>query len=236
MDPELTRNLEALRKKRGYLLPHHGLMAISMPRILDAYDTLYTELTLTDRVLTKHEHELVWMAILIVCEEALGTHHIRRYLDAGGSNRELAAVTALTAYVAGGDAHRFIDRHWRAHLPDLSPRAAYLESFAGIARPVPLELAHMAAAAICTCRGDWTLLAWHIEALYALGGREHGLAEALSLTMFPGSVPNFVEAAEVWRSVVLSGAVEASPAFAAWAQLSGQGGYDEATGAAPPAP
>ena len=39
---------------------------------VDAYDALYTELTLTDRVLSKHEHEIVWMAILIACEEALG--------------------------------------------------------------------------------------------------------------------------------------------------------------------
>lgn len=233
MDSERMSYLREVRDKRGYLLPHHGLMAISMPRVLEAYDALYTELTLTDRVLSKHEHEIVWMAILIACEEALGTHHIRRYFDAGGSNDELAAISALTAFVAGGNAHRFVDEHWRPHLGEMSAQGAYLKSFAGLASPVSLEVAHLSAAAICTCRGAWPLLRWHIEALYAVGGREHGLAEALSLTMFPGGVPNFVEAAEVWRSLIAAGDLNAAPEFAAWADMAGQGGYDEAAGVSP---
>ena len=190
--PLLQEELEAIRAKRGYLLPHHGLMAISMPRVLDAYDTLYSELTLTDRVLNKHEHETVWMAILIACEEALGTHHVRRYYDAGGSNEELEHISALAAYVSGARAHTFIEAHWQPHLPGYEPRRAYLAGLARCTTPIPDEITQIAAAAICTCRGEWSLLAWHIEALYAIGGREHAMAEALSLTMFPGGVPNFV--------------------------------------------
>lgn len=230
MNTPLLRELDEIRAKRGYLLPHHGLMAISMPRVLDAYDTLYSELTLTDRVLSKHEHETVWMAILIACEEALGTHHIRRYFDAGGNNEELERITALAAYVSGARAHIFIEAHWQGHLPDFEPRRAYLEGLARCAEPIPEEITQLAAAAICTCRGEWSQLAWHIEALYAAGGREHAMAEALSLTMFPGGVPNFVDAAKVWRSVLLKGEVSPSAEFAAWAELTGQGGYDEATG------
>ena len=56
------------------------------------------------------------------------------------------------------------------------------------------------------------------------------LAEAISLMMFPGSVPRFVEAAGVWLRLVREGAVAASPVFAAWARLQGQGGFDEASG------
>ena len=33
-----------------------------------------------------------------------------------------------------------------------------------------------------------------------------------------------------WREVIAAGEVEASTLFTAWAQLSGQGGYDEAAG------
>ena len=62
---------------------------------------------------------------------------------------------------------------------------------------------------------------------------ERELAEALSLMMFPGSVPYFVEAAGIWRELILAGDVEASPAFRAWAEVSGQGGYDEAVGISP---
>jgi hypothetical protein len=50
--------------------------------------------------------------------------------------------------------------------------------------------------------------------------------------MFPGSVPHYVEAAKVWMNLIREGQVQASPAFAAWARMSGQGGYDEASGKA----
>jgi hypothetical protein len=55
------------------------------------------------------------------------------------------------------------------------------------------------------------------------------LAEALSLVMFPGSVPRFVEAAGVWLELIRAGRISPSSAFAAWARLEGQGGFDEAS-------
>ena len=91
----------------------------------------------------------------------------------------------------------------------------------------------MAAAAVYTTLGDWTGLEWQLVAAYGDKVDETGLAEALSLTMFPGGVPNFVEAADVWRKVVLSGRVDASAEFRTWAELSGQGGFNEASGIGP---
>ena len=40
---EVEQVLRSLHEKRGYLLPHHGLLAISSPKLLDAYDATYTE-------------------------------------------------------------------------------------------------------------------------------------------------------------------------------------------------
>ena len=48
-----------IHAKRGYLLPHHGLMAISAPHLLERYDSLYSTLALTDRHLSRHAHEFV---------------------------------------------------------------------------------------------------------------------------------------------------------------------------------
>jgi alkylhydroperoxidase/carboxymuconolactone decarboxylase family protein YurZ len=229
-DEDLSALLETIREKRGYLLPHHGLMAVSMPEFLDAYDGLYTALTLTSRKLSRHDHEFVWMAILIATDEARATHHIPKFRDAGGSDEELASILALSALGKGCSAYRFVDAHWRPHLPSFDPRAHYLAAFRKNAEGSPLHLAHLAAAAVFTCMGDWQMLEWQICAAYEDGIDEIDLAEALSLTMFPGSVPYFVEAAGVWRDLVLSGRVKASPGFIAWARLSGQGGYDEAAG------
>ena len=75
-------------------------------------------------------------------------------------------------------------------------------------------------------------LRWQIVAAYEDGVDELGLAEALSVAMFPGSVPNYVEAAGVWRELIAGGQVSASDSFRKWAELSGQGGYDEASGVA----
>jgi alkylhydroperoxidase/carboxymuconolactone decarboxylase family protein YurZ len=94
-------------------------------------------------------------------------------------------------------------------------------------------LAHLAAAAVHACTTNWQLLKWQICAGYEAGIDERELAEALSLMMFPGSVPYFVEAAGIWRELILAGDVAASPAFRAWAEVSGQGGYDEAVGVSP---
>jgi alkylhydroperoxidase/carboxymuconolactone decarboxylase family protein YurZ len=85
---------------------------------------------------------------------------------------------------------------------------------------------------VFVCKAGWDALALQIEAAYADEVPELDLAEAISITMFPGSVPHFVEAARVWRELIASGKVKASQPFREWASLSGQGGFDEASGTA----
>ena len=227
---DLAEFLQQIRDKRGYLLPHHGLMAVSMPRLLDAYDELYTTLALTERQLSRHDHEFVWMGVLIATDEILGTHHIKRFRDAGGTDDELGAATAITALAKGCQAYHFVNDYWLPHLPAFSPRAHYLDAFRAVAGKTPLPLAHMTACAVHTCTGHWNALRWQITAAYEDGTDELELAEAISVAMFPGSVPNYVEAAAVWRQLIADGEVKASDLFRNWAALSGQGGYDEASG------
>lgn len=227
---DLVKQLKHIREKRGYLLPHHGLMAISMPSLLEAYDQLYSNLTLVPRHLSKHEHEFVWMAVLVAMHEALGTHHIPRYLEAGGTLDEFGVIVSITALAKGSDAFHFVDQHWMPHLAGFQPEQSYTSAFEQLCQSVPKGRAHMAAAAVHMCTGNWNGLSWQIKAAYQDGVDEVGLAEALSLAMFPGSVPNFVEAAEVWRALITEGHVDAGDAFKTWAQLSGQGGYDQASG------
>lgn len=229
---ELAEELAEVRAKRGYLLPHHGLMAVSMPDLLEAYDNLYTRITLTPRTLNRHQHELVWMAVLIARHEALGTHHIPRYLEAGGTQQELANIVTIAALSKGVGCYQFVDERWLPHLPDFDAETNYRLAFEQAAGDIPLQLAHTAAAAVHLCTGNWSALAWQIKAAYAVQADEAGLAEALSLAMFPGSVPNFVNAASVWRRLIVDGEVDASDAFRTWARLTGQGGFDEAAGLA----
>jgi alkylhydroperoxidase/carboxymuconolactone decarboxylase family protein YurZ len=225
----LSERLRAIRAKRGYLLPHHGLMAVAAPDLLQAYDETYTALTLTERVLSRHDHESVWLAILIATDEALATHHIPKFRDAGGSDEEFDCILSLTAFVLGYSAYRFIDRHWHTHLPGIDVAASYRSAFDAAAQGLDARIAQLCAIAIHTCKAAWDGLEWQLCDAYAQRVPETEIAEALSLTMFPGSVPYFVEAAAIWRKLIVADRVPASDAFRDWAQLSGQGGYDEAS-------
>lgn len=225
---DLAERLAAVRAKRGYLLPHHGLMAVTAPKLLDAYDAIYTAMTLDDRVLSRHDREFVWLAILIATDEANATHHIAKFRAAGGLDAEVEVVLDVTALALGFASYRFVQTFWTGHLPEIAPHATYLRALRRLAGTTPMRLVHMAIAAVHTCRAAWDALAVQIEAAYADGVAEADLAEALSLAMFPGSVPHFVEAARVWLELVGAGRVPASDAFRAWAALAGQGGWDEA--------
>ena len=222
---ELAERLAAVRGKRGYLLPHHGLMALTAPGLLSAYDAAYTALALEDRVLSHHDREFVWLAILIATDEAIATHHIPKFRAAGGTDGELRAVLRIAATVCGFRAYRFVDGHWRDHLPGIDLEAEWRDAVARAGEGAEPRLVHLAACAVQVCNGDWTGLAWQIRAAYDAAVPEVDLAEAISLTMFPASVPRFVEAAKVWRELIAAGAVPASEPFRAWAALSGQEGH-----------
>jgi alkylhydroperoxidase/carboxymuconolactone decarboxylase family protein YurZ len=225
-DAEIAARLQAVRAKRGYLLPHHGLLAITSPAMLAAYDAAYTELAIAPRVLSAHDREFVWLAILIATDEALATHHVAKFLAAGGTNDAVGSALRLTAWALGARAYAFVHDHWRAHLPGFDVNAAYAADLVAMAPP---RLGVLAAAAVHACHADWKLLERAIVLAYGHNVPEMELAEALSLVMFPGSVPRFVEAAGVWLALIRAGRVVPSPVFAAWARLEGQGGFDEAS-------
>ncbi|MFV0493110.1 MAG: carboxymuconolactone decarboxylase family protein [Pseudorhodobacter sp.] len=226
----LSNRLETIRAKRGYLLPHHGLMAITSPKLLQAYDAAYTAMALDDRVLNHHDREFIWLGVLIATDEAAATHHIDKFQKAGGSEDEISVVMAIAAQCLGFSSYRFVDHCWQRHLPGLDAGQRFLAALRLLAGEVPMRLVHMTAAAIHTCQAAWDALEIQIAAAYADKLAEADLAEAISLAMFPGSIPHFVEAAGVWRQMIADGKVDASPAFREWADLSGQGGFDEASG------
>ena len=227
--------LAALKEKRGYLLPHHGLLAVGEPRLLAAYDRLYTTLTLQQRTLDERAKEFVWLTILVTTEEAIATHHIRRMRDAGGTDAEFELAMHLSAYAKGANDFLFVGEHWSPHLPDYDATRAYRDGIAALVGTsgVAPGWVELALAAAHTCQRHWEWLDEHIAGAYRQGVPERALLEALSLTMFPGGVPNFVEAAARWRQLILDGSVSPTPSFDAWARAPGQGGFDEALAADP---
>ncbi len=231
---EVEAALAAIRNKRGYLLPHHGLLAVSAPALLNAYDATYTEMTLKPRAMGEREKEIVWLTILISTKEEIATHHIDRLLKGGGTQRDLAAALDLAAWAEGAPLHRFVGDHWAAHLDGFNAVAGYRAGLEALLRKydVALWIAEIGLAAVHQCHRRWFWVAEHIRGAYRADADEDALAEGLSLAMFPGGVPNFVDACGLWHRLIVEGAVPASPPYAAWARLTGQGGFDEASGVA----
>ena len=77
------------------------------------------------------------------------------------------------------------------------------------------------------CKRNWRELEWHLIGCYREGMDEFEMAEGLSYAMFPGSIPNFVDACGVWLNLIRDGRVKPGPAFKLWAETEGQGGFDE---------
>jgi hypothetical protein len=90
---------------------------------------------------------------------------------------------------------------------------------------------HLAQCAVQVCRARWRVFGWQLEAAYEDAVPEDEIAEAITLAMFPGSVPRFVEACGVWRGMIAAGRLPASERYRTWANFEGQGGFDEAAAA-----
>lgn len=229
---ELVAKLAALKAERGYLLPHHGLLAALAPDVLEAYGALYRALTLGKRHLDDFAKEFVWLTILAATDEAAATHHIAKFRNAGGTDAQIAIAVRLAAWARGEGAVAFADKIWSPHMAGFDWRQARGDARAALIAggAVTPGQALLAEVATRTCLDQWAQLADAIVDALAAGESEDRIAEALMLTMFPAGVPRFVEAAGVWLELIREGRVPASPRLRAWASLEGQGGHDEATG------
>lgn len=217
--------LEEVAGKRGYLLPHHGLLAITDPDLLAGYDACYSALTLTPRRLAEDDKEFVWLCVLTTCDEALASQHLAKFRAAGGSDAEVEAAAHLAALGEGSQAYGFLADHWAHHLPNYDQKRVYMEAVGAVQDrfAIPTHRVHMGLAAVHTCHLQWRELRWHIAEAYAADIPEPSLAEALSYTMFTGSIPKYIEGCEVWRDMIRDNAVAASEPFKLWASMNTDG-------------
>ena len=222
--PEALRTaLAAQLATRGYVLPHHGLMAAALPDLAAAYGPMYAALTITPHHLSALDRECIWLTLLIADGQAVGTHHLELFLKLGGTDDQARALLRLAAHAAGAARYAFIDGAWAPHWPGGDGAREYLAAADALAPALPQALTRACLAAAATLLRDaWGLRATLPAALHA-GMAEGALAEAIALTIWPGGVNRLVEAADIWLGLIRDGAAPASEAFRAWAETPGQG-------------
>lgn len=222
----VTQRLEAVRRGRGYLLPNQGVMAAALPDLQDAAAVMYRALTLTDRHLSPFEREFAWLAILVACEEHVGTHHVRLFRETGGTEEQALACWRLVALARGACAFGFLDAHWQRHFPGIPAAVAYAATTRTLIAGLPVEedLARIALVGAQAALSQPWALGVEIEAAYAAGVPEGKIAEAMSLAVWPAGMNRLIEAGAVWRDLIRAGRVPASEGFRAWAAMPGQDG------------
>jgi alkylhydroperoxidase/carboxymuconolactone decarboxylase family protein YurZ len=223
-DQVRARLAEIRAARGGYVLPHHGAMAAALPDLHAAYEAMYRALTLDDHYLSPHVKEVVWLCILVACEEPVGTHHLQRFMTTGGSEAEAAAVIRLGAWAAGARRFATMEAAWARHLPGVAMAGEYRAGArALVGGALDEATARLALLGAQTALDQGWAVAAEIEAAYAAGVPEPHMAEAMSLAIWPRGVNPFVRAAEVWVGLMRTGRVAPSAAFKAWAEVSGQG-------------
>lgn len=222
---EVRARLEEIRAARGFVLPHHGLMAAALPELHATYEAMYRALTLDPRHLAPLARESVWLAILTACEEPVGTHHLAKFRAAGGTDAQALAIFRLSAWAGGVARYATLHAAWARHFADNPIRADYLDGARALLADGVLDerLGRTCLAAIhAACDQAWGLAA-EIETARSLDVPEAELAEALSLVIWPRGVNRFVRAAECWLGLIRAGRVPAGEAFRAWAAAPDQG-------------
>ena len=220
-----SNDLSEIRDKRGYLLPHHGLLGLTDPALLAGYDQCYSALTLTKRYLEEKEKEFIWLGILAVTEEHIATQHLNKFFDAGGTSKEVECVVQLASYARGVSSILFADKYWKKIDNKLNSIDLYFNAIK-ILNEKNIEdevLINLALVAIHTSIKQHVPLLWHIKKLYDLNSKETHIAEALSYSMFTGSIPNFIEGCSVWRNMIVKKEAIASKEFYDWAMLDQEG-------------
>ncbi|WP_417724270.1 hypothetical protein [Salipiger sp.] len=233
MTEDLRKRLDTLRAARGFLLPHHGALAAGAPALHEAYLRMYRALTVDERALSPFARECVWLALLVVAEEGIGTHHIDLFLTHGGTEDQAEALIAMAGFCAGFDALAFAERSWSAQLSALDAGGAYLRALGALnADRIPEDLAELCMLCAQAARGASAAVTLHLGRAYARGIPEPQMVEALSYVIWPVGVNRFVEACESWHHLLQGGTVTPSAPFAVWADMPGMGAFDPEAGGA----
>src|SRR4051812_45860314 len=123
---QVRERIEEFRARRGYVLPHTGVMAAALPDLQQAYGVMYKALTLDVHHLGEFEREFVWLALLTAADEAIGTHHVNLFFKTGGTDRLAEAAFRLVAWSRGVETYEFLEKHWQQYFPTPGPRQSYV--------------------------------------------------------------------------------------------------------------
>ena len=190
--------LDAVRRKRGYLLSYHRLLAELDPELLATYDAFYTRLTLVARVLSPVEKETVWIALIAATRARVGTIHLRRAAQAGLSKQAIADAVAIAAACESFDALAFAEDAFSEWVDEPMLVKRYLRAFDAARGRVRPALAEIAAVVAHSGQRRAAGMRVHLVRAFRLGAKREQVAEALSFALLHCGGPTMLAAMDCW--------------------------------------
>ncbi len=192
--------LKRVADKRGYVLNYHRLLAADDPELLEAYDRLYTRITLDTRSLNDRQKELVWLALLSAREEPTGRIHVDRGKAAGLSEDEMADALTLTST---GHCYRtlvFAASHWSKDIPDERMVERYLKVFEAARGSIDKPTAEIMGVITHASLRQFDAMPLHLERAFGAGVTPAQMREAFSFLLLPCGGNLFIHAVDAWEA------------------------------------
>lgn len=204
-DPPSPALLERVAAGRGYLLPHHRLLADHAPHALVAYDALYRAITLEPGPLGPADRERVWLALLAIRAKFSWRIHLERARAAGLQDADIAESLALAAYAAGRDVLAFGREQGSGALDTAVLASAESRLFDAARGRTPSGTAHLVLTVCHATRGDQAGVRRHLPAALRDGVALAAVTEGLAYVLLACGVNALIECVETWSAAAAAG-------------------------------
>ena len=191
--------LDKVLSKRGYLLTYHKMIGEWDPKLLDAYDNFYANLTLEERTLSLKNRELIWAALQVAADEEHGHIHMKRAKKIGLNSEILTNAIALAGAAESHRALWFGFTHWGEWIPDEYSKKCYLDICENARGDIEQKIAEIILIVCHAARRSYGPMRLHLSRSFKKGASQAELAEALSYMLLPCGGPTLIDAVQIWE-------------------------------------
>ncbi len=208
-----TEVLDEMKADRGYLLSFHQFLSRTNLEYLVAYADYYKHATLKTTHLDAQTKETVWIAILSMVGDAVGSIHIERAIEVGIDQEARESIIRLASRAAVWPYLKTTSENWgRFQMPD--PIKAYAtvvqknEDYLNLG--IRAELVMLAASAVLRNKEPFT---FHLINCLEMKFTEAQLVESLTFLVNPLGFNRLQWACDTWLKALADGTITKTELF-----------------------
>lgn len=205
--------LDEMKADRGYLLSFHQFLSRTNLDYLVAYSKYYKEATLENKYLDDVTKETVWIAILSMVGDAVGSIHVERAIKVGISESKRESIIRLAARASIWPYLKKTSENWgRFQMADALP--AYQSVVKNNADYD--QLGNLAELVLLTSNAvlrNEEPFVHHLSNCIDLGFKEAEIVEGLTFLVNPLGFNRLQWACDTWLKALASGTIKKTELF-----------------------